>query len=117
MQSFSLPALSLKGWPASLRGFPEGAESRIGKALIWRVLLSFERSISGVGLIFLPTLRDASMGAIAVEWDGSHGSVCHGTTSSALVASARAAPPKGLIATRNRQPGGGHHGTRDYPAR
>src|SRR5215831_4474976 len=105
MRRFSLAARSLSGCPASLRSVPEGAASRIGKALIWRVMLSFARWISGVVSIFLPALREARMGVIAVEWYGSTEAPAMVQPPGCRVAAAHA-PPERLIAAPNRQPGG-----------
>src|ERR1700730_14397452 len=61
MRRFSLAARSLSGSPASLRSVPEAAESRVGKALIWRVLW-FGRWIFWGPLDFSPCSEGGELG-------------------------------------------------------
>jgi hypothetical protein len=62
MSRVSLPARSLRGRPASLRTFPDGARGLLRKRLILRALLAMRRAISGVEPIFLPALRERRSG-------------------------------------------------------
>src|SRR5208282_2161490 len=63
MLSRSLPVPSLRGRLASLRTFPDGAERRLTKQLIWLVLLGIRRAICGAPSIFLPALREGRSGS------------------------------------------------------
>src|SRR5258705_12589056 len=62
MPRLSLPARSLRGRPASLRTFPDGAGCRFSKCLIWWVLLAIRRTVSGTRSFFLPALREGRSG-------------------------------------------------------
>src|SRR5438046_7977534 len=59
MPRLALPAPSLRGRPASLRTFPDGARWRLSKLLVWPALLAFGPVISSVRSIFVPALREA----------------------------------------------------------
>src|ERR1700757_502495 len=62
MPGLFLPARSLRGRPASLSIFPDGAGCRLSKRLIWWALLAIRGAVSGARTLFLPALREGRSG-------------------------------------------------------